>query len=117
MFHDYNDKVIVSFYWWPIFVRSVIVFQGISMQTLQGTPAAVDLGLVSHRHNSLGGQAQVTEVEGAGPGGPSTLPTPTTLCTSLIRWGLGEAPARTGKEEGEEVSSTQEKGGGVCEKF
>lgn len=116
MFHDYNDKVIISFYWWPIFVRSVIVFQGISMQTLLGTPAAVDLGLVSHRLNSLGGQAQVTGVEGAGPSGPTTLPTPTTLCTSLIRWGLGEAPARTGKEEGEEVSSTQEKGG-VCEKF
>lgn len=97
-------------------MRSVIVFQGISMQTLLGIPAAVDLGLVSHRHNSSGGQAQVTGVEGAGPGGPTTLPTPTTLCTSLIRWGLEEAPARTGKEEGEEVSSTQEKGG-VCEKF
>lgn len=86
------------------------------MQTLLGIPAAVDLGLVSHRHNSLGGQAQVTEVEGAGPGGPTTLPTPTTLCTSLIRWGLEEAPARMGKEGGEEVSSTQEKGE-VCEKF
>lgn len=83
------------------------------MQTLLGIPAAVDLGLVSNRHNSSGGQAQVTGVKGAGPSGPTTLPTPTTHCTSLIRWGLGEAPARTGKEEGEEVSSTQEKGGGV----
>lgn len=84
------------------------------MQTLQGTPAAVDLGLVSHRHNSSGGQAQVTGVEGAGPSGPTTLPTPTTLCTSLIRWGLGEAPAKMGKEGEVEVSScTQEKGGGM----
>lgn len=84
------------------------------MQTLLGTPAAVDLGLVSHRHNSSGGQAQVTGVEGAGPGGPTTLPTPTTLCTSLIRWVLGEAPAKMGKEGEVEVSScTQEKGGGV----
>lgn len=87
------------------------------MQTLLGIPAAVDLGLVSHRHNSSGGQAQVTGVEGAGPSGPTTLPTPTALCTSLIRWGLGEAPARTGKEEGEEVSSTQEKGEGCVKSF
>lgn len=81
------------------------------MQTSLGTPAAVDQGLVSHRTNSSGGQAPVTGAEGAGPCGPTILPTPTILCTSLIRWGLGEALARMGKEEGEEVR-TQERGRG-----
>lgn len=85
------------------------------MQTSPGTPAAMDRGLVSHRTNNSGGQAPVTGAEEAGPCGPTTLPILMTLCTSLNRWGLGEAPARMGKEEGEEVS-TQQRGGGV-EKF
>lgn len=84
------------------------------MQTSLGTPAAMDRGLVSHRTNSSGGQAPVMGAEGAGPCGPTTLPTPTILCISLIRWGLGEELARMGKEEGEEVS-TQQRGG--VEKF
>lgn len=83
------------------------------MQTSPGTPAAMDRGLVSHRTNNSGGQVPVTGAEEAGPCGPTTLPIPMTLCTSLNRWGLGEAPARMGKEEGEEVSTQQRGGGGL----